>query len=320
MRVVRFLGRAALSAAGGLVIIGAVAWFAAPLRMARALIQANNVSAGLSARTIATDTGVIHYLEGGTGETVLLVHGIYARKEHWVEVARALVKDYRVIAIDLPGFGDNAKLPEDQYLLNAQRDNLVSVMGALDLGAVHVGANSMGAYVATLVAEQHPEMFKSLSYIGSPLGVPTLTPSDMDTALASGQRPLVVQTNDDFFARNDWLAPIMPYVPGPILKSWSADEVATAEHNSRIWDVVHTESVAATVLDIAPALNMPSIVLWCAQDRIFHVSGAQLLGQALPNAQVTTLDNCGHVPMLDQPKTVASAYLAFLASFADAAD
>lgn len=302
---------------GLLTFCAVLSWFALPSQVAKGLISLNNTSAGLRARVASTEVGDIHYLEGGRGETVLLVHGIYARKEHWAEVARSLTKHNRVIAVDLPGFGDNNLLPDGEYLLDQQRANLLAVMRALDLKAVHVGANSMGAYVAALLAEKDPERIASLAFIGSPLGVPTPIPSDMDKAREVGITPLVVQTPDDFVRRNKWLSPNIPYVPGPILQTWSEEEVANADHNARIWDVVHAKSDVPTVLDLAPSLKMPTLVIWCQQDRIFHISGAKILAQSLPASHLATLDNCGHVPMLDKPAAVASEYLKFLSSFSD---
>jgi pimeloyl-ACP methyl ester carboxylesterase len=292
----------------------ATAWVAFPRLSASVLISLNNASAGLRAEVVSTNVGDIHYLEGGKGETVLLVHGIYARKEHWVELARRLVKEYHVIAIDLPGFGENAQLSDDQYLLDHQQANLLSLMQELGLKTVHIGANSMGAYIAALLAKEHPEKVASLSFIGSPLGVPTPIPSDMDDARAVGVTPLVVRSHKDFTVRNDWLAPSIPYVPGPILRTWAADEVAKADHNTRIWEIVHTRSEVPSILDIAPLLAMPTLIIWCRADRIFHISGAALLDQTLPASQMTRLENCGHVPMLDRPNAVASRYLDFLAS------
>ncbi|SLN46064.1 alpha/beta fold hydrolase [Pseudooctadecabacter jejudonensis] len=299
-------------AVSGLAVVLAIAWIFAPLPTARLLIQINNTSAGLEAKTVSTPVGDIHYLEGGTGETVLLLHGIYARKEHWIEMTRPLVDDYHVILLDLPGFGDNAKLPADDYALGIQAANLTAVLDALDLDAVHIGANSMGAYVASLLATDAPDRVLSLAYIGSPLGVPTSVPSDMDTARAAGDLPLVVQSEADFAERNAWLSPDIPYVPGPILTLWMQAEVATADHNLEIWDVVHHQSQPPTVLDLAPTLPMPALVVWCTPDRIFHVSGAEPLVAALPQGELRVMDGCGHLPMLDQPRATADIYLDFL--------
>lgn len=301
----------------GLTLLGAmlaIAWVAIPATVAVALLKLNNLSAGLAEKSVTTSIGEIHYLEGGRGETLVLVHGIYARKEHWVDVARSLVSDYHVIAIDLPGFGENAPLRAEQYLLGRQQENLLTVLRTLDLRKIHIGANSMGAYVSTLIAAARPEMVASIAFIGSPLGVPTQSPSDMDIARAKGETPLVVRNKADFLSRNDWLAPEIPYVPGPILDSWMKSEVESADLNARIWNMVHNQSTVPTVLDLAPALTMPSLIIWCQPDRIFHVSGAGLLDQALPASTLRTPENCGHVPMLDQPHEVAATYRAFLST------
>ena len=299
-----------------IVLVIAMAWTVVPIKVADVLLKLNNFSAGLTAKSIETDAGTIHYLEGGEGETILLIHGIYARKEHWVDMIRHLVGEYHVIAIDLPGFGDNTRLPAEQYALDQQQTNLRSIFRALDLKGVHIGANSMGAYVAALLAHEHPELVASIAFIGSPLGVPTRIQSDMDRALAIGHTPLVVRSEADFAARNDWLTPKMPYVPGPILQSWMADEVSTADHNERVWDMVHHQSFVPTVLELAPALTMSSLVIWCQPDRIFHVSGADLLDDALPASTSVTPGNCGHLPMLDQSTQVAEVYHRFLQSVA----
>ncbi len=309
----RFILRS-LVGLSAIALVIAVAWTTVPLKVAGVLLKLNNLSAGLAAKSIETDTGTIHYLEGGEGETVVLIHGIYARKEHWVEVMRHLVDDYHVIAIDLPGFGDNARLPIGEYALDRQQANLRTIFRALDLEQVHIGANSMGAYVAALMTHEYPELVASIAFIGSPLGVPTPIQSNMDRALANGHAPLVVRGEADFVARNDWLTPRMPYVPGPILQSWMADEVSTADHNAQVWAAVHDQSSVPTVLELAPALAMPSLVIWCQPDQIFHVSGARVLNEALPASTRATPENCGHLPMLDQPTQVAELYVHFLQS------
>lgn len=293
------------------IMIG-IAWNVAPKSVAKALIHLNNWSAGLTAKVVPTDIGDVHYLEGGQGETIVLIHGIYARKEHWVEVARELVAEYHVIALDLPGFGDSDLLPDAEYAIDRQQAHLTTVFTALGLDDVHIAANSMGAYVATMMVAQTPDVAASFAFIGSPLGVPTQIKSDMDIALQRGEIPLLARSESAFFERNTWLSPDIPYVPGPILEAWMQTEVVMAEKNARIWQVVHSFPDIPTVLDLAARLDMPSLIYWCTPDRVFHVSGAGLLDQALPRSNRITPDNCGHVPMLDQPKTVADDYRRFL--------
>jgi pimeloyl-ACP methyl ester carboxylesterase len=306
--------RLAIVALPCLILFAWTAWLFLPRPVAAALIHLNNQSAGLTAKSVATNIGEVHYLEGGQGPTIVLIHGIYARKEHWVEMARKLVTDYHVIALDLPGFGDNTPLPDAAYHLDQQRGHLGDVFDALQLENVHIAANSMGAYVAALMIADAPDIAATFALIGSPLGVPTPVESDMDQALARGDIPLLAQSETAFFARNDFLSPKIPYVPGPILNTWMHDEVAMADKNARIWDIVHNQSDVPTVLELAPKLKLPTFILWCTPDRIFHVSGARILDQSLPTSQLTIPENCGHVPMLDQPQQTADLYRMFLRS------
>lgn len=291
---------------------GALAWFFMPETAAKILLKLNNASAGLSEKVVQTDIGEIHYLEGGQGDTVVMIHGIYARKEHWVDLARHLTQDYRVIALDLPGFGNNTVLSDEQYLLGQQQENLLAVFDALDIENTHIAANSMGAYVATLLANANPERVSSLAFIGSPLGVPTPVESDMDRALERGSKPLLARSEVDFRARMSWLSPNPPYVPGPILKNWMKSEVAMAQKNELIWEMVHTQSTAPTVLELAPNIPANTLIVWCSLDRIFHVSGAEELARRLTRPTLSILEECGHVPMLDRPNAVAEVYLDFL--------
>lgn len=294
------------------MIVSLVVWFFLPQSTSNFLLSLNNASAGLSAKVVDTEIGDIHYLEGGNGETIVLVHGIYARKEHWVDLARELTSDFRVIALDLPGFGDNKSLSPELYGLEIQAKHLSSVLDALGIRSAHFGSNSMGAQIAGILANKRPELMKSLAFIGSPLGVPTEIMSDMDKSMERSQFPLVVKTESDFNQRNDWLFPKVPFLPGPIMKTWMQQELADPDKNEQIWHAVHNFSNVPKLLNIAPSLNLDTLIIWCNKDRIFDVSGASLLDNALPNSRATILEDCGHVPMLDKPKEVSEAYLSFL--------
>lgn len=303
------------SAFVGLAILGlglVILWFVLPQTTARALLAINNASAGLSKKTIQTDFGEVHYLEGGDGDTIVLIHGIYARKEHWGELARGLKSDFHIIALDLPGFGDNEPLADEQYMLRNQMINLASVLDALEIENTHIAANSMGAQIAAMLADTRPDLVRSLAFIGSPLGVPTLIKSDMDLALESNHNPLLVKNEDDFHARNEWLFPQAPSIPSPILKTWAQKEISIARKNERIWPLVHNFSSVSKLLNLAPNLNVETLIVWCDRDRIFHVSGAEILHKSLPNSSLSIFSECGHVPMLDKPDTVSAVYRDFL--------
>ena len=91
-------------------------------------------------------------------------------------------------------------------------------------------------------------------------------------------------------------------------------ELKAVEHNTQIWNAVNNIKGAQKLQNLASQLVVPSLILWCKEDRIFHVSGADELHETLPISQLEILNNCGHLPMLDKPKEAADLYLDFLSN------
>jgi len=244
-----------------------------PAATARALHAGLRLSAGLEAKVVDTDFGAVGYLEGGQGDTIVFVHGIYGRKEHWVDLSRVVSDGYRVLLLDLPGFGANRILGNGAYDYERQKENLVTVIDSLGVGQFHFAANSMGAQIAAMIAIEQPDRVLSIAFIGSPVQITSPEPSDMQIALAQGDKPLVVQTRDDFTRRMGWLFPKQPFIPAAIVKTWATEEAANGPDNLRIWDEVEN-SKTRPLQDIAPELSQPALIVWCREDRIFDYSGA----------------------------------------------
>ncbi len=255
--------------------------------------------------------GTVHYLQGGEGETVVFLHGIFALKEHWVDMSRQVSGDYQVILLDLPGFGGNPRLEATAYDLNQQSINVSDVLEAIGVESYHIAANSMGAQIAFDLALAERDRVKSVALIGSPINVTSPVPSEMEVAMQAGQAPLVVTSEETYDARMDWLFPKVPFLPKPIMDKWKAEEVSFAAINAQIWDAVEGSDVEMLEV-IAPDISQPTLIVWCQDDRIFHPSGAAVLGAALTESTVIEPEGCGHLPMLDRKTQTGRDYVEFL--------
>ena len=102
-------------------LIGLMALF--PEETAKLGMNAARSGSGLSYKTIVIGDETWHYLEGGRkdAEVVLLLHGFGGDKDNWTRFSKSLTGSYRVIAPDLPGFGESAKHPDWDYSLPPQR-------------------------------------------------------------------------------------------------------------------------------------------------------------------------------------------------------
>src|SRR3546814_60642 len=90
------------------------------------------------------------YLEGGdpAKPTLLLVHGFSGDKDNWSFLAPYMTRDYRIIAPDLPGFGENERNPDLAYDIAAQTARLKAFADALGLERPHIAGTSMGGLIA----------------------------------------------------------------------------------------------------------------------------------------------------------------------------
>lgn len=286
------------------------AWWGVPSLFAPPLLAANRMSAGLSEKTIAAAGHEVHYLEGGKGETLVLLHGIFAEKDHWVDFARPLTGSWRVVAPDIPGFGESGRKDGEAYDYLAQVDRLTALLDALQVQRVHLAGNSMGGTLAVLLALRHPDRVASVALVGSPHGIRTPQASAMDALIDAGGAPLVARAPEDFRRMADLVFARQPWLPHPILQRAQDAALRHPDSDLRIWreqlkdrHLLH-ERIAA--------LAAPTLVLWGAADRVFHPSGADVLRARLPHAQVHLLPGIGHLPMMEAPADAAAAYRRFL--------
>ncbi|MFV0474641.1 MAG: alpha/beta fold hydrolase, partial [Pikeienuella sp.] len=295
-----------------LAVLGYLASRIWPDRSAEAMLMAYSASAGLERKSVNTAFGPVGYFEGGEGaQTVVLLHGIFARKEHWIDLSRQITDGYRVIIPDLPGFGDNPALLEGQYAYASQVRNIRAVLDAIGLDRFHVAGNSMGGQISGLLAEVMPRRILSVAFIGSPVGIDIPAKSRFDVMMTRENGTLVVSNMAEFDARNALLFPEKPFVPRLIESYWAELEIAQATTHQQIWAEV-TGSNIRPLQSIAPDIAQPALVVWCREDEIFDFSGAQVLVDALPNGRLAALSGCGHVPSLDAPKAAGRALRVFL--------
>ena len=305
----------ALTIAAVLGALLAAAWYGLPALLKPPLIAANRATAGLTERTISAAQHTIHYLDsgprGGEGAPVLLLHGIFAEKDHWVDFARALPRPLRIVAPDLPGFGESGRLDGQAYDYDTQVRHLLAFMDALGIAQAHLAGSSMGGTIAALMAIQHPGRVKSVAFIGSPHGIRSPRASQMDRQIDAGRAPLVARDEAEFDAMMKLVFAQPPFLPYPILKSAQVDALRLAGSNQRLWNAQLKDRY---LLDARISqLKQPVFALWGTDDRVFDVSGAGVLRDRLPQARVITLPGLGHLPMMEKPGDSAAAYADYLA-------
>jgi pimeloyl-ACP methyl ester carboxylesterase len=293
-----------------IVLLPAVAYFLFPEFLFDLTRKANWRFAGLVKKEIQVDGDRIIYLEGGQGETVVLLHGFTADKDYWTQFAKQLTGDYHVVIPDVAGFGESTKRFDENYNIDSQVKRLDRFAELLHLERFHLAGNSGGGMVAAVYAARFPQKISTLALLAPYVG-PTAKETEFFHQAKTGVNLFLISSPDQFEKLLCYLFVKPPPIPGAFKKVLADRLVAAREFNEKIWkDVVVDERM---VLDpYLPMIQAPVCIIWGDKDRILDVSDASILEKDLKNHQTVIMKETGHVPMVEKPAETAAVYVNFL--------
>ncbi len=298
-----------IAAAGTLGIGAAVAYRRAPERALDAAIWTARAAARVRLRTVRAGDHQMAYLDGGRGEAIVFLHGFGGDKDSWVPLAALLSDRMRVLAPDLPGFGDSDYQPSAQYDVASQLDRLSAFLDAVEVDRVHLVGSAMGGQIAAAYAARHPERVETLGLI-APLGVEAKNPTHIERAHQKGELPLVARTREEY-ERLLSLASARPLpVPRRMKLAFIDRGLARAEISHKIGT-----DLLENPMSLEPLLSdieAPTMALWGEDDRIADVSALEVFREKLPHAETIAIPACGHAPMIERPLETSRALLALI--------
>jgi pimeloyl-ACP methyl ester carboxylesterase len=311
--MVKSLGAGVLAILLGLA---ALVW-AFPDATAERLIALERSRNGLELKQVQVADRSWPYLEGGpaTGPVIVMVHGFSADKDNWVRFAGEFTDQYRVIAPDLPGFGDQERIPEQDYRLGAQVARLHAFARALGLESFHLVGNSMGGHITALYSLAYPEQVLSAGLFNN-AGIDSPQPSDMEQRLAQGQNPLLTQSVADFDRILSYTTEVQPFVPWPVKPYVAGKALAAKDFNAYIFEQYKSDR-SSGLEPVFAQIQPPVLILWGRQDRVLDVSAVQVMQELRPQSRVVIMDQTGHLPMVERPQQSAEYYRGFLSSLSE---
>jgi len=286
------------------VILGFVLWTVRNPIVALAMRRRSELrSAGFAEVDLAGADGPLHAFVGGAGPAVLLLHGTGDQAGTWASVAPRLAERHRVFAVDLPGHGESAPAEGDLSMATVVAGAERFLEEASTDGPAIVVGNSLGAWIATLLADRHPGrvaravLIDGGALLGQVPGAPSLQP----------------KTRAEAAELMRWLRdPESPEVPG-----WVLDDAIRRAASGPIARLSRdTAGLGAHLLDEErlAAIEVPFDLLWGASDRLVPVAYAERMATALPAARITLVERCGHVPQLECPERFGARLVEVLAA------
>jgi pimeloyl-ACP methyl ester carboxylesterase len=242
----------------------------------------------------------------GNGDPLVLLHGVATSRLIWRHVTSALAARRRVIAVDVPGFGESAPAGPG-FVLEEVADHLVHGLG---LERFDLVGHSLGGALAVATAARHPGAVRRLVLV-SPAG---LAPRAIGVAAALGaaaelatraRRAWGYQWVDHSAAR--WAMFGTTVADAGRLHPDDARMLLEASDGAqRVSDGIR-QALEADLRDDFAAAPMPVGLIWGAVDRVVPYSGLDALRLLRPDAAVETLSETGHIPQIEDPGRFTAA-------------
>jgi pimeloyl-ACP methyl ester carboxylesterase len=261
--------------------------------------------AGAQVHTLQVGTQRWAYVEAGQGPLVVLLHGFTGAKENWLPLMRRLAKTHRVIAPDLPGWGESAREPGADYGPTAQVERIAAFLRALGPPPALLVGHSMGGQFTGLLAARHPELVGRVVLM-SAAGV-RFKENAFGRAVVEGQNPFEVRTRAELHRYLGIVFSDPPFVPWPADEAIVRQRRADVAFEQAVLDGIGRGPEAFSLQDELGAIRAPVLLLWCRDDKVIDVSSAAIFSAGLRDSRTVLLDQCGHMPMMAKPDAVAHA-------------
>ena len=245
----------------------------------------------------------LHYFlhEGGmlSRPAVILIHGLGGDYLSWPADVRRLA-DHTVYALDLPGHGKSSG--PDLQSIAAYAERVVRFLNDVGLFKAVIVGHALGGAVALTLAAEHPERVAGIVLIASGGRLP-MASSLMENAASPSTFPQAVQALQE--------AAFGPHAKVS-LKEMTSKRLLVSRPT-----LLYHDLLACDAFDISPRLadiRIPTLIICGTADRICPLRYAENLASSIPGAALQTVEDAGHMVMLEQPRRVAGLLNLFLAT------
>jgi pimeloyl-ACP methyl ester carboxylesterase len=253
----------------------------------------------------------ISTLTMGEGLDMLLLHGLGGAKSSFFDTAAALSRNYRVHAIDLPGFGGSSKPMLAPYGPDFAAKAVIGTMDALNIERAHLVGNSMGGRVAIEVGLQRPDRVGGIALLSPAVAfvrrdwhwLVRFARPELGMLPHSLGRSRVERTFWALFADRDLVDPsVADIVVDEFERIYRSPGARLAFLTSARAIYLENPFGRQGFYPRLSTLEPPALFVWASHDRLIPEKFRHHVERWLPDAEQVVLEGCGHVPQVEVPK------------------
>jgi pimeloyl-ACP methyl ester carboxylesterase len=243
--------------------------------------------------------------ENPDAQVIVLVHGFLSSTISYRQIIPHLLKEYHVIALDLPGFGKSEKSKTFIYRLCNYGQLLIDFLDTLKIQNAILIGHSMGGQICMHAAKKAPERITKLVLIGCCSYVKRASRQ----LIACSYLPLFSWGMRNWITKKDVKKNLLAVLHDPklvtqeLIDEYSKPMNEAAFYDSLIRLLRHREGDMTS--EEIKTINQPVLLLWGKEDKVIPVKTGYRLKRDLPHADLIVYEKCGHLVMEEKAEEIS---------------
>jgi len=253
------------------------------------------------------------------GIPLIFIHGLSGCWQNWLEQLPHFARDRRVIAVDLPGFGQS-EMPAEEISMSGYADAIDALMTELGIDAAQIVGNSMGGFIGAELAIQHPARVERLVLLAAAgLSIESVR-TERTTGLRHRAENVVFFGLGHIASRSHQVA-LRARLRAALL-------LIVAAHPAKLPGPLAAQQVLGSgkpgfsdaleamcrypLRDRLEKIKCPTLIIWGDKDRLVPVKDAAIFEKLIPDSRKIVYKDTGHVSMMERPARFNEDVRAFL--------
>ena len=259
-------------------------------------------------KTFVSNEPKISIKYDGTGDLLILLHGIGGNKDNWDLNFSILSKHFLCVAWDTRGYGESEDYKGELLFEDIIKD-LLSIYKYFDKRKANIIGLSMGGQIACLFYEKYPDKVKSMVLCDTHFGLGNLEEEEIDQFINSRKKPLL-----EGLQPKDIALPVSKSLVGNLNNKAAIEELV--DSMSKLHKESYLKTIDASMSTfhdhIFSQIDIPTLVLVGEKDTLTPPSMALEIHKLIKNSKFSIIDDAGHLTNIENPKMFNDKVLQFL--------
>ena len=246
----------------------------------------------------------------GQGDPLVMIRGLGSNVDHWYEQVPTLSKKYQLLVFDNRGIARSSD-PGSAFSTRDMAGDTAALMESAGIRSAHVLGYSMGGMVAQEIALNYPEKIKGMILVATDCGITQRIKARPEVSRLFSQMVSLGTPEAKLAAAACLYAKHTFESKTEVIEHYNEVSMrfpASQDIMARQWAAVTQHDACSRLQNI----SSPTLTLTGSEDVLIPPENAKIMAEIIPNARMSTIDDGGHLVLIEQPQQFNQAVIDFL--------